>query len=77
VTLRRFREGDRVRFRPQSNLQFSLNIATDEVGTVVWVEQHPPQTGPSYRVSVAFPGRKLLEGVFEFEFELVEAAPDK
>ena len=75
MTLRRFREGDRVRFRPQSNLQFSLNIATDEVGTVVWVEQHPPQTGPNYRVSVAFPGRISVERVFEFEFELVEAAP--
>jgi hypothetical protein len=77
VTLRRFREGDHVRFRPQSNLRFGLKIAVDEVGTVVWVEPHPPQTGPTYRVSVEFPEGKRVDQAFEFEFELVEAAPEK
>jgi hypothetical protein len=58
VRLRRFQVGDRVRFRPQTNVRFSYNIAADEVGTVVEVEPHPPQTGPTYRIMVKFPSRE-------------------
>ena len=73
VRLRRFRVGDIVRFRPQ-RVRFSFDIAADEVGTVVDVEMHPPQTGPTYRVDVQF-ARVRVPGVFRFEYELVEAAP--
>lgn len=75
VRLRRFQVGDRVRFRPQTNVRFSYNIAADEVGTVVEVEPHPPQTGPTYKMMVKFPTRdQPLPYVFRFEYELVEAA---
>jgi DNA-binding XRE family transcriptional regulator len=73
VTLRRFREGDLVRLRPQSRLLPGLK---DKVGTVLEVEPHPPQTGPTYRVSVEFPDGQRLPGVFAFEFRLVKAAQD-
>jgi transcriptional regulator with XRE-family HTH domain len=72
--LRRFRIGDIVRFRPQTTVRLSFNIAADEVGTVVGVEPHPPQTGPTYRMDVQFP-RARVPGVFRFEYELVKAAP--
>lgn len=74
VRLRRFRIGDVVRFRPQTRVRFSFNIAADEVGTVVGVEPHPPQTGPTYRMDVQFP-RSRVPGTFRFEYELVKAAP--
>ena len=74
VRLRRFRIGDVVRFRPQTKVRFSFNIAADEVGTVVDVEPHPPQTGPTYRMDVQF-ARTRVPGVFRFEYELVKAAP--
>jgi transcriptional regulator with XRE-family HTH domain len=72
--LRRFRIGDTVRFRPQTRVRFSFDITADEVGAVVDVEPHPPQTGPTYRMDVQFP-RKLVPGVFRFEYELVKAVP--
>jgi transcriptional regulator with XRE-family HTH domain len=72
--LRRFRTGDIVRFRPQTRVRFSFDIAADDVGTVVDVEPHPPQTGPTYRMDVQFP-RARVPGVFRFEYELVKAAP--
>ena len=75
VRLRRFRVGDRVKFRPQSRWRSNSNIRGDEVGTIVRVEPHPPATGPTYRVDVEFPGRDIPRGIFSFEFELVEAAP--
>jgi transcriptional regulator with XRE-family HTH domain len=76
VRLRRFKAGDRVRFRPQTNVRLSFNIAEDEVGTVVEVEPHPPQTGPTYRMMVKFPTREQpLPYVFRFEYVLVQAAP--
>jgi transcriptional regulator with XRE-family HTH domain len=74
VRLRRFRVGDVVRFREQTRVRFSFDIGADEVGVVVEVEAHPPQTGPTYRMSVQFP-RALVPGVFRFEYELVRAAP--
>ena len=74
VRLRRFRVGDIVRFRPQTRVRFSFDIAADEVGTVVDVEPHPPQTGPTYRMDVRF-ARARVPGVFRFEYELVQAAP--
>jgi transcriptional regulator with XRE-family HTH domain len=74
VRLRRFRTGDIVRFRPQTRVRFSFDIAANEVGTVVDVEPHPPQTGPTYRMDVQFP-RARVPGVFRFEYELVKAAP--
>lgn len=76
VRLRRFRVGDRVRFRPQTNVRFNFNIPADEVGTVVEVEPHPPRTGPTYMMMVKFPSHEeALPYVFRFEYELVEAAP--
>jgi transcriptional regulator with XRE-family HTH domain len=74
VRLRRFRVGDVVRFRPQTRVRFSFDIAADDVGTVVDVEPHPPQTGPTYRMDVQF-ARVRVPGVFRFEYELVKAAP--
>jgi transcriptional regulator with XRE-family HTH domain len=73
VRKRRMREGDLVRLRPQSRLRPGLN---NEVGRVVQVEPHPPQTGPTYRVWVEFPDGESMAGVFEFEYELVRAAAD-
>jgi transcriptional regulator with XRE-family HTH domain len=72
--LRRFRIGDVVRFRPQTKVRFSFDIAANEIGTVVGVEPHPPQTGPTYRMDVQF-ARVRVPGVFRFEYELVKAAP--
>lgn len=74
VRLRRFRVGDLVRFRPQTRVRFSYNIATNEVGKIVGVEPHPPATGPTYRIQVQFE-RALVPYVFRFEYELVQAAP--
>jgi transcriptional regulator with XRE-family HTH domain len=74
VRLRRFRVGDVVRFRPQTQVRFSFNIAADEFGIVVEVEPHPPMTGPTYRMDVQF-ARVRVPGVFRFEYELVKAAP--
>lgn len=74
VRLRRFRIGDIVRFRPQTRVRFSFDIRPDEIGTVVGVEPHPPQTGPTYRMDVQFARVQVL-GVFRFEYELVKAAP--
>jgi len=74
VRLRRFRIGDIVQYRPQTRVRFSFDIAANEVGTVVGVEPHPPQTGPTYRMDVQF-SRARVPGVFRFEYELVRAAP--
>jgi transcriptional regulator with XRE-family HTH domain len=74
VRLRRFRIGDIVRFRSQTRVRFSFDIAAGEVGIIVGVEPHPPQTGPTYRIDVQFP-RARVPGTFRFEYELVKAAP--
>jgi hypothetical protein len=76
MKLRRFREGDLVRFRAETRMRFDDGIAADEVGTVVEVEPHPPETGPTYKIAVEFPARRVLPFIFEFEYELVEAPPD-
>jgi transcriptional regulator with XRE-family HTH domain len=75
VRLRRFRVGDIVRFRDQTRVRLSFDIAADEVGTVIGVEPHPPPTGPTYRIQVQF-SRALVPYTFKFEYELVKAAPD-
>jgi hypothetical protein len=67
---RRYQEGDTVRFRAKSRVPLSFDIAADEVGIVIGVEPHPPQSGPTYRIRVQFP-RALVEYTFEFEYELV------
>jgi transcriptional regulator with XRE-family HTH domain len=74
VRLRRFRVGDTVRLRVQSRLPLSFDISPGEIGAVVEVEPHPPQTGPTYRMSVRF-SRAQVPGAFRFEYELVKAAP--
>ncbi|MCI4685029.1 helix-turn-helix domain-containing protein [Rhodoblastus acidophilus] len=74
VRLRRFRQGDRVRFRPETRVRFDYGIGADEVGTVIAVEPHPPATGPTYRVQVQFE-RALVPFEFRFEYELVQAGP--
>ena len=75
VGLRRFRAGDLVRFRRQSRTPYNFGIAPDEVGTVVGVEPHPPQTGPTYRIQVKFE-RALVPYTFRFEYELVKPVRD-
>jgi hypothetical protein len=75
VRLRRYRVGDLVRFRPSSQLRRGYDIGPNDAGAVVHVEPHPPQMGPTYRVSVQFL-RALVEGAYRTEFELVKAAPD-
>jgi hypothetical protein len=67
---RRFQDGDTVRFRAKSRVPLNFDIVSDEVGTVIGVEPHPPETGPTYRIRVQFP-RALVEYTFEFEYELV------
>ena len=74
VELRRFQVGDVVRFRAQSRVPASYGIAADELGTVVKVEPHPPQTGPTYRIEVQFE-RARLPYIFKYEYELVWAPP--
>jgi transcriptional regulator with XRE-family HTH domain len=74
ISLRRFQAGDVVRFRAQSRLPADYNIAKDEPGTIIWVEPHPPETGPTYRVEVQFKTVRLPR-IFKFEFELMKAAP--
>jgi len=71
--LKRFQVGDLVRFRPQTRVRFDFGVASDEIGTVVGVEQDPPQTGPTYRIQVQFE-RALVPYTFRFEYELVQAA---
>ena len=71
VALRRFRVWDRVKFRPQTRVRLSYDIAADEIGTVVAVERHPPKTGPTYRMMVQFGERPPIAYVFKFEYELV------
>jgi transcriptional regulator with XRE-family HTH domain len=73
IKLRRFQVGDVVRFRPQSRMRMSYDIGSDEVGTVVGVEPHPPRTGPTYRIEVQFE-RVRVPYIFKFEYELVRAA---
>jgi hypothetical protein len=51
----------------------SYDIAADELGTVVGVEPHPAQTGPTYRIEVQFE-RVRVPYIFKFEYELVRAA---
>jgi transcriptional regulator with XRE-family HTH domain len=75
VRLRRFHVGDLVRFRAETRVRLSYDIAADEVGTVVGVEPHPPRTGPTYQIEVQFP-RARVPHCFRFEYELVHAAPD-
>jgi transcriptional regulator with XRE-family HTH domain len=72
--LRRFRLGDLVRFRPQTRLRGD-DVAANEVGKIVGVEPHPPQTGPTYKIEVQFE-RVLMPYTFRYEYELVKAAPD-
>lgn len=74
VTLRRFQLGDVVRFRAQSRVRSNYDIAEDDLGAVVWVEPHPPETGPTYKIEVAFE-RARVPRIFKFEYELVKAAP--
>jgi hypothetical protein len=70
---RRFKEGDTVRFRAKSRVPLSFDITPGEVGKIIGVEPHPPQTGPTYRIRVQF-ARVLVEYTFEFEYELVNPA---
>jgi transcriptional regulator with XRE-family HTH domain len=74
VELRRFQVGDVVRFRAQSRVPASYGIAPDELGTVVRVEPHPPQTGPTYKIEVQFE-RARVPYIFKYEYELVWAPP--
>jgi hypothetical protein len=72
---RRFQVGDVVGLRPESRIRSSFDITPNEVGTVIGVEPHPPQTGPTYRIEVQFP-RARVAYTFSFEYQLVKAVPD-
>jgi transcriptional regulator with XRE-family HTH domain len=74
VKLRRFQVGDVVRFRSQSRVPESYGIAAVELGTIVGVEPHPPQTGPTYKIEVQFE-RARVPYIFKYEYELVWAPP--
>jgi transcriptional regulator with XRE-family HTH domain len=75
IRLRRFQVGDKVRLRPQSRVGFNYKpfVTADDIGEVIEVEGHPPQTGPTYRMTVRFSGNRIANGVFKFEFELQRA----
>jgi hypothetical protein len=77
IPSRRFQAGDRVRFRPGSlaGLTFDPPIRPDEVGEIIDVEPDPPQTGPSYRISVRFSNARDVAFSFSTLFELVEPSP--
>lgn len=75
VKLRRFQVGDVVLFRAQSRVRSNYDIDTDELGTVVWVEPHPPETGPTYKIEVHFERARVPRIIFKYEYELVKAAP--
>jgi hypothetical protein len=66
-----FTDGIEVAVNPASSRS---QTAADEIGVVVEVEPHPPQTGPTYRMDVQF-AHARVPGVFRFEYELVKAAP--
>jgi len=72
ITLRRFHVGDLVRFRAQSRVPGSYDIGPEQLGTVVWVEPHPPETGPTYKIEVQFE-RARIPRIFRFEYELMKA----
>ena len=72
ITLRRFQVGDLVRFRAQSRVPDSYDIGSEELGTVVWVEPHPPETGPTYKIEAQFE-RARMPRIFRFEYELMKA----
>jgi hypothetical protein len=73
VRMRKMREGDLVRRKPQYRERHPG--WKDTVRKVVEVERHP-QTGPTYRVWVDSPDADRPAGLFAFEFELVKAAPE-
>jgi transcriptional regulator with XRE-family HTH domain len=73
VAMRRFQPGDVVRYRRETRVRLSYDIAPEELGVVQQVEPHPPQTGPTYRMTVQF-YRAQVPGVFRFEYELVHTA---
>ena len=64
VRLRRFLVGDRVRFKPQTQIWRSFDIAADEVGTVVAVEPHPRRTGPTYKMEVELMVARIADSTF-------------
>ncbi|MCM2292270.1 helix-turn-helix domain-containing protein [Allorhizobium sp. BGMRC 0089] len=71
VGIRRFEVGDWVKFRPETRVRYDYGIAADELGVVIGVEPHPPQMGPTYRISVQFGESQPLPYVHKFEYELV------
>ena len=72
---RRFRIDDVVRLKEKSSARLNHGIGVDEEGTVIGVESHPPQTGPSYRMAVQFPHADVAY-IFQSHYELVKAAEE-
>jgi transcriptional regulator with XRE-family HTH domain len=79
IRLRRFLVGDLVRFRSRSRigLNFKPNIGVDEIGEVIGVEPHPPETGPTYRIEVQFSDGRIVPYAFKTEYELVKVVSEK
>ena len=73
VRQRRYRVGDRVRFRRTMQINGRL-YTPDQLGMIVQVETHPPAIGPTYRIAVQFDEEPPLALIFQFEFELVSAS---
>lgn len=75
VQMRRFQRGDLVRLRRGSRigLNYIPALKENDVGEIIDVEPHPPQTGPTYRAWAKFSGDRVVHGVFKSEFELVRA----
>ena len=74
VRQRRYRVGDKVRFRRVMQITDGLYMP-EQVGMVVQVEPHPPAIGPTYRIAAQFDEEPPLALIFQFEFELVDASP--
>lgn len=62
------------KFNSQVGFGYQPNIRADEIGEVYAVEAHPPQTGPTYRIWVRFPGERAVQGTFAFKYVLAKAA---
>ncbi|GEM_PF-481454 len=73
-TPRRFQPGDIVKLKAGAYNRFKENFDIDpeEQGTVTGVEDHPPPTGPTYRIEVRFPPDRVVPYTFESAYELVK-----
>ena len=70
VKMRRMQVGDLVRLRHPLRLKFRVDA--NETGKLIAAGGQPPETGPTYRITVKFL-RGVVSGEIESHFELVKA----